>query len=373
MARFATLFVVFAFILAMSSEACSTPIEFSQGGMAFVEVGDPGNTNSNLGYGAVNYAYGIGKYEVTVGQYCEFLNAVAKSDPYGLYFTGTTWSRGGMGTNLNVAGISRSGASGSYSYSVMDNGGSSASRPIVFMSAWRAMRYANWMSNGKGSGSTESGAYTLNGQTSGLLPERNQNAGFYIPTENEWYKSAYYDPTMNSGSGGYRSYATTSDMAPGNVIGGAPNQANILTSANDGWVASVTQSVTYDPSQNYLTDIGAFVGSASFYGTFDQGGNASELLIDPTLGSGIDPNNGSEILRGGSWASQIMTSADWRKNLYLGGQWGGFDSDFPSDHPDYAGFRLTYIQPVPEPSSVVLAGVGVCFGIVWHLRRRGVA
>lgn len=361
MARFANLFVVFAFILAMSSEACSTPIEFSQRGMAFVEVGDPGNTNSNLGYGAVNYAYGIGKYEVTIGQYCEFLNAVAKSDPYGLYDAQ-------MGTNLNMGGISRSGSSGSYNYSLMDNGGSSASRPIVFMSAWRAMRYANWMSNGKESGSTESGAYTLNGQTSGLLPERNPNAGFYVPTENEWYKSAYYDPTMNSGSGGYRVYATASDTTPGNSVGSASNQANYLASG----IASVTQVSTYDPSQKYLTDVGAFVGSASFYGTFDQGGNASELLIDPTLGSGIDPNNGSVLLRGGSWASDT-TSAVWRKNLSLPLQWSGFDSDFPFDSPDYAGFRLTYIQPVPEPSSVVLAGVGVCFGIVWHLRRRGVA
>jgi hypothetical protein len=230
------------------------------------------------------------------------------------------------------------------------------------------MRYANWMSNGKESGSTESGAYTLNGQTSGLLPERNPNAGFYVPTENEWYKSAYYDPMLNSGSGGYRSYATASDTAPGNSVGSASNQANYLASG----IASVTQVSTYDPSQKYLTDVGAFVGSASFYGTFDQGGNASELLIDPTLGSGIDPNNGSVLLRGGSWASDT-TSAVWRKNLSLPLQWSGFDSDFPFDSPDYAGFRLTYIQPVPEPSSVVLAGVGVCFGIVWHLRRRGVA
>ena len=27
----------------------------------------------------------MGKYDVTVGQYCEFLNAVAKTDTYGLY------------------------------------------------------------------------------------------------------------------------------------------------------------------------------------------------------------------------------------------------------------------------------------------------
>jgi hypothetical protein len=30
----------------------------------------------------------------------------------------------------------------------------------------------------------------------------------------------------------------------------------------------------YSDSQNYLTDVGAFTNSASYYGTFDQSGNA---------------------------------------------------------------------------------------------------
>jgi len=34
---------------------------------------------------AVGYAYRIGKYEVTVGQYTAFLNAVAATDTFGLY------------------------------------------------------------------------------------------------------------------------------------------------------------------------------------------------------------------------------------------------------------------------------------------------
>ena len=37
------------------------------------------------GFGAVGYMYNIGKYEVTAGQYCEFLNKVAATDTYGLY------------------------------------------------------------------------------------------------------------------------------------------------------------------------------------------------------------------------------------------------------------------------------------------------
>ena len=61
--------------------------------LSFVTVGDPGNvadttvmtTDSTTGYGSVPYAYQMGKYDVTLAQYSAFLNAVARSDPYGLY------------------------------------------------------------------------------------------------------------------------------------------------------------------------------------------------------------------------------------------------------------------------------------------------
>jgi hypothetical protein len=61
-----------------------------------VHVGNPGNFGELSGAdasgygpdricGAVGYTYNIGKYEVTAGQYSEFLNAVAKTDAYNLY------------------------------------------------------------------------------------------------------------------------------------------------------------------------------------------------------------------------------------------------------------------------------------------------
>ena len=44
-----------------------------------VTVGNPGNADDTHGdgYGGVDYVYNIGKFEVTAGQYAEFLNAVA--------------------------------------------------------------------------------------------------------------------------------------------------------------------------------------------------------------------------------------------------------------------------------------------------------
>ena len=67
--------------------------------------------DGTTGYGSVSYVYQIGEYDVTVGQYCQFLNAVAKTDSYGLY-------NSNMATDYATIGIARSGSSGSYSYSV---------------------------------------------------------------------------------------------------------------------------------------------------------------------------------------------------------------------------------------------------------------
>ena len=102
-----------------------------------MQVGNAGNAADTTGYGAVTNPFAIGKYDVTVGQYTSFLNAVGATDTYGLYNTG-------MATDLNVAGISQSGSSGSYTYSVIG----SANHPITYVSWFDAARFANWVANG---------------------------------------------------------------------------------------------------------------------------------------------------------------------------------------------------------------------------------
>ena len=47
----------------------------------------------------------MGKNDVTVGQYCQFLNAVAATDTYGLY--NATWE------DYSTVGIAQSGSPGS--------------------------------------------------------------------------------------------------------------------------------------------------------------------------------------------------------------------------------------------------------------------
>ena len=125
-----------------------------------------------------------------------------------------------MATDRNIAGIRyTAGASPGARYSVIDDefsGGNSSNRPITYVSWFDAARFANWMTNGQGSGSTEDGAYTLNGATTGNAVAVNPGAAFYIPTENEWFKAAYYSPNYGGvGVPGYYFCATQSDTPPG--------------------------------------------------------------------------------------------------------------------------------------------------------------
>lgn len=164
----------------------------------YVTVGDTGNSNDTTGYGAVSYSYKISKYLLTNTEYCTFLNAVAASDPNKLYSTQMSSER--------VGGISRSGSSGSYVYSIKSNMGN---KPVYFLSWFSLARYCNWLHNSYGS--TETGAYTLNNALTGII-SKNSGALYYIPTESEWYKAAYYKG--GSTSAGYWSFATQSNTIP---------------------------------------------------------------------------------------------------------------------------------------------------------------
>ena len=295
-----------------------------------VPIGDAGNAADTTGYGAVAYDFNIGKYEVTIGQYTSFLNAVAATDTYSLY-------NASMATDLNIAGITRAGSSGSFSYSVIGSG----SRPISSVSWFDAARFANWMNNGATVGaSTETGAYTLNGATSGVNFTKNAGATWWMPSEDEWYKAAYYKG--GGTNAGYWVYPTQSDSVPGNNIGGAANQANYF--AGD---YAVTQSSTYSSTLNYLTDAGAFSASDSAYDTFDQGGTVWEW--NPAV------SGSSRGLRGGSWLFNVdsLRSSDRI-------------SDDPSSENSYVGFR---VASVPEPSTAVLVLMGVGALYLWKRRR----
>jgi hypothetical protein len=133
-----------------------------------------------------------------------------------------------------------------------------------------------------------------------LNPNMRAAPTYALPTENQWYKAAYYAPQKGGAAvPGYWPYATQSDAAPGNL---PPDQA-VSPSANYivGFDYCVTQSSVLDRSRNYLTDVGAFADSGSHFGTLDQNGN---LYQWNDLNGAAGLNRG---LRGGFWAGGVVT------------------------------------------------------------------
>jgi len=303
-----------------------------------VPVGNPGNAGELSGVGAggygpdrvcgaVGYTYNIGKYEVTAGQYCEFLNAVAKTDTYGLYNTLMSYGYYGQGCR-----IQQSGASGGYTYTVAAD---RANRPVNYVSWGDAARFANWLHNGQPTGSqdastTEAGAYYLNGATSDtalVAVTRKANATWVIPSEDEWYKAAYYNPTI----GDYYDYATGSNTAPGrDMTDTSGNNAN--------WY--IGSGAFPIDSDKYTTMVGEFQNSDSPYGTFDQSGNVwewNESVIYSAYSG----------LRGGAFVYDNLGAklcASYRTHL-----------NHPSVELQTVGFRVVQ---VPEPGTFLLLAIG---------------
>ncbi len=243
------------------------------GGIDWVTVGDPGNRPDPKGCGAVPYAYEIGRHEITVEQYVEFLNAVAADDPHQL------WNPGMGLVEYRITGpvfagrvpprmpgcIQRHGDPGSYRYETVEGW---ARKPVVYVSFHDAMRFANWLHHGGGKSDTETGAYEI-AQHGGLAPHT-PGARVWVATEDEWVKAAYFQPTQKGGpEGGYWLYPTQSGDMPGLQEPGASG-ANLANFFN----LRLPKSQFADYTRIY--PVGSFPNAASYYGTFDQGGNVSE-------------------------------------------------------------------------------------------------
>ncbi len=158
----------------------------------------------------------------------------------------------------------------SYTYAVQSNMGD---KPVNAVSSFDAARVCNWLHNGAtGTSSTETGAYTLvGGQTSGTFPQPNPGARYTLPTENQWYKAAYYKG--GGTSAGYWNYATRSDTIPGKVTSGTTGVGS--RPAGTGDFANFASNATWNSLAGNVTTVGTN-GGPSAYGAYDMTGNVWE-------------------------------------------------------------------------------------------------
>ena len=248
----------------------------------FVEVGNPGNPADSAGRGSVSYTFAISQTEVSVGDYLEFLNSVASSDPNGL------WSSD-VNQHLSTY-ISRTGSEGSYSYSTPPI---YATKPAL-LSITRMLRFINWLHNGKPtgqqtSGTTEDGAYTFYGPNSYTL--RNPSAIYWLPNRDEWRKAAYYDPASET----HRLYPH-GDTEPTAAVG--TTDGDVANPSPATYVFNSTLWGTNTTSQPMSVGTS---GSYSAYGSLDLAGNAWEIY-EPTSPGLLDID-----LIGGGYNSSAST------------------------------------------------------------------
>lgn len=273
--------------------------------MEFVDVGNAGNAADDTGYGAVAYAYQMGKYEVSE----KMIDSYNASNP-GILIT-------------------------------MDNRGDD--KPASNVSWNEAARFVNWLNTSTGgvvaynfSGSGANDNITL--WTSGDVgydasnPYRNSLAKYVLPSEDEWYKAAYHSPT------GYTDYATQSDTAPTAVASG--------TGAG---TAVYNQTFTQGPAD--IMD----AGGLSFYGTMAQNGNAWEWA-ESNSGGDNDSAVDSRLYRGGRWLDNDPYELHrYNRSFFI-----------PTAELYGLGFRVAV---VPEPSATLLMGIGAFGLLITRKRR----
>ena len=303
----------------------------------FVEIGDPGNDDDPTAQphlrqpnpaGSVDYIYKMGKYEVS-------RDMVDKAN-----------AEGGLGLTLDP----------------MDfvTGGPRPNMPATGISWNEAARFTNWLNTSQGftaaykfGAKPGDAAYDANANIELWVdgdpgfddanPFRNSQAHYFLPTLDEWYKSAYYDPNANDGAGGYWNFPTGSDTAPVKVANGtAPNTAVYEQSLSLG-PADITQA-----------------GGLSPYGVMGLGGNVlewEETQLFFERGPSVDE---LRSVRGGVWNFVSGDVAFLSADLSRG-------SSSPTREDRNIGFR---VASVPEPSTGMLGFLGMLVvGFMQRTRR----
>jgi formylglycine-generating enzyme required for sulfatase activity len=307
-------------------------------GLTYAPVADVSNAaDPATGKGSVGYEYEITTTEVTNADYVEFLNAVAADDPNGLY-------NELMGVDPR-GGIVRDGVAGTYSYRVRPR---MAIQPANFVSWLDAARYANWEENGRpigaqGPSTTETGAFDLTVPDPSMTAVADASSRMSLPTEDEHYKAAYFDPSLGAG-GGYWAYPTQSDSPPTPAI--ATPDGRVGNTGAD--VANFDEEADWNGQDGNVTAVGTS-GAMSFYGGADFGGNVEEWLSNDAE-SGV--GGMQRVVRGGGYTSTsdqlASTAGSSLRNEVL--------RDPLLERSD-GGFRIVRIVPEPGATSLLFWGV----------------
>ncbi|MCA9215760.1 MAG: SUMF1/EgtB/PvdO family nonheme iron enzyme [Planctomycetales bacterium] len=329
--------VFFTVALIAAPDATAAFVVFGSGAnqfeIEFVPIGNPNNAADTTGVpnpvGSVSYGYDIGKYEVSR----DMINKANSS-----------LASGGGDLGITLADMT-------------SLGGNGANRPATGVSWNEAARFVNWLNTSQGFSpaykfTTQPGdaGYSANQNISLWVPGdagfnaanqyRNSLARYVLPSVDEWYKAAYYNPS----SGTYVDFPTGSNSLPMAVASGTSPGTAVFGQPFSQGPADVTQA-----------------GGLSFYGTMGQGGNVWEMEetdFDLVNDLSLPAGRGT---RGGSWNASVSAVPNTLSALFRSG-----NGNVPTSSTSSIGFRVASVS-VPEPSPVLYGGVLMLGLACWKL------
>jgi len=286
--------------------------------MHFTTIGSAGNAADTTGSpnpaGAVSYTYQLGTYEVSEDMITKF-NA---------------------SQSLQITKDSRV-----------------ADKPATSVSWNEAARFVNWLNTSNGYQAAYN--FTSTGvndnialwssvaawQQDGENLFRHKDAHFWLPSMDEWYKAAFYNPVTSA----YVDYATADGSVPTAVASG--------TGAN---TAVYNQSFGQGPADITLA------GGLSAFGVMGLNGNVWEWE-ETSFNLNNSSGSSSRGIRGGSW---VDNSNNLSSSIRSGGD--------PAGAGISIGFRVASLSSsaaaVPEPASCMVWSVMGLAGWWYRGRRR---
>ena len=302
----AALFAAVTLSIQSSAQADTFGTSGNEFTIDFVNIGNTGNAAGTTSYGAVPYDYRAGVNEISQ-------DAITKATASGMAnVTAGPWSGSQPAANIDWY------EAAAFVNFLNTNSGKTAAYDLTFSSGSWSM--ALWSSEQ---------AWTAGGTNL----YRNKDAYYFLPSENEWYKAAYYNPAGSN----YFLYPTASSSIPTAVVSGT----SAGTAVYNGGAVTNPAAVT-------------LAGGLSPYGTMGQGGNVwewNESALDGTNSSASEPR----VIRGGNWGSS-------QNNLRSSFQY----SDDPLQQGVYLGFR---VASVPEPSTYALLLMAGAGWLLWRRRK----